>query len=212
MIHQAEGIIFISEQRERTLIGAKTQTPSIVINDNYLEGGLSYQSQKVENISVLIIPYIGDIEFESENEKQIIEENQIISFFSKDETTYKICNPYENDTINFYEVLIGQELFLPNKNIINLDVQTQKNQLLSIHETIRMGQYDSRIEGFFNLSNNNKQVFIYVLSGAFEVEDRLLKAHDSLLLWNIENIEFEALTNDAVILIIETDDTKNIHD
>jgi len=41
------------------------------------------------------------------------------------------------------------------------------------------------------------------LEGAFEVEGRLLHARDGLALWETEKVELEALSNDAIILVME---------
>jgi hypothetical protein len=50
-------------------------------------------------------------------------------------------------------------------------------------------------------------VFGFVIEGAFEFQNRLLETRDSIALWNEDNetlqIEFEALSNDAIILIAE---------
>lgn len=43
----------------------------------------------------------------------------------------------------------------------------------------------------------------FVLQGTFEVENRLLEAKDGLALWNTANIELEALSNEAILLLLE---------
>lgn len=46
-----------------------------------------------------------------------------------------------------------------------------------------------------------------MIEGAFEFQNRLLETRDSVALWNEDNealqIEFEALSNDAINLIVE---------
>jgi len=49
----------------------------------------------------------------------------------------------------------------------------------------------------------SKQATIFVLEGAFEAEGRLLHSRDGLALWDTNEIEIEALSNDAIILLIE---------
>lgn len=208
MIDQTEGIIFISEQREKTIIGAKTQTASVTINDNYLEGCLGCRTQIAENMSVLIIPFIGDIELITGDERKIIEENQVIFFSAVGQIDYEISNPYSNDTINFYEVLINHQVFALDESLVSVDIQKLPNQLLSISDSIKIGQYESRKEDNYYLSKVNNCVLIYIIAGAFEVKNRLLRPHDSLLLWNTQFLDFEALINDSVILIIEIPTSK----
>ena len=66
-----------------------------------------------------------------------------------------------------------------------------------------MGKYDGRREGVFKLTKDTHTVFAFVIEGAFEVQNRLLHARDGLGLWNLDEVEFEALSNEAIILLIE---------
>jgi len=47
-------------------------------------------------------------------------------------------------------------------------------------------------------------VYVFVIEGAFEVQNRLLHARDGLSLSSATEVEFEALSNDAMLLILET--------
>ena len=42
-----------------------------------------------------------------------------------------------------------------------------------------------------------------MIQGAFEVQHRLLKSRDALALWNVVEVEIEALSNEAIIVLIE---------
>ena len=44
---------------------------------------------------------------------------------------------------------------------------------------------------------------MFVIEGAFEVQGTLLHARDGLALWGTDKLEKEALSNDAIILLIE---------
>ena len=65
-----------------------------------------------------------------------------------------------------------------------------------------MGKYEGRQKGKSRVQFNHN-TFIYVVSGAFEVNDRLLETGDGICFWETNLIEFEALSNNAVFLIIE---------
>ncbi|MBS1608465.1 MAG: hypothetical protein JSS70_06850 [Bacteroidetes bacterium] len=47
-----------------------------------------------------------------------------------------------------------------------------------------------------------------MLEVVFEVEGHLLHVRDGLALWNTEQVGMEALSNDAILLVIETE---NVH-
>lgn len=66
-----------------------------------------------------------------------------------------------------------------------------------------IGLFDGRKEGTFTLKNPRNGVFAFVLSGAFEIEDRLLEAKDGLALKVTHKIEWEALSENAILLVIE---------
>ena len=44
---------------------------------------------------------------------------------------------------------------------------------------------------------------VFVIHGAFEVENRLLESRDGLAIWNTDRIELEALSNEAILLLLE---------
>lgn len=55
----------------------------------------------------------------------------------------------------------------------------------------------------YTLKNPKNSIFIFVIEGIFEVQNRLLHARDGLSLTDIDTVELEALSNDAVILLLE---------
>jgi quercetin 2,3-dioxygenase len=63
--------------------------------------------------------------------------------------------------------------------------------------------FEGRNEGTYSLENTSKGVFAYVLTGTFEIQNRLIQPHDGVAIWNIEELEFEALSNRAIIVVAE---------
>ena len=51
--------------------------------------------------------------------------------------------------------------------------------------------------------NKEAGAFVFVIEGAFEVQGTLLHERDGLALWKTEEVEMEALSNEAIILVIE---------
>jgi hypothetical protein len=60
-----------------------------------------------------------------------------------------------------------------------------------------------RQEDIYHLKNPDHGLFVIFIEGAFEVQNRLMEARDGLSLQNPGKLEFESLSNDAIILIIE---------
>ncbi|MCC4229533.1 pirin family protein [Zunongwangia profunda] len=68
-----------------------------------------------------------------------------------------------------------------------------------------MGKYEGRQKGESRVLFN-QNTFIYVISGAFEVNERLLETGETICFWDTHLIEFEALSKNAVFLMIEVSD------
>lgn len=66
-----------------------------------------------------------------------------------------------------------------------------------------LGRFAGRAEAVYGLHSATARFFAFVLAGAFEVEGRLLHAHDGLALWDAPAVELEALSNDALVLVLE---------
>ena len=87
-----------------------------------------------------------------------------------------------------------------------------KNQLLiltateqqAIYPIITIGKFTGRKEAVYKTHHPQNSLFVFVIEGAFEVHGRLMHPRDGLGLWdNSGDIELEALSNDAIILLIE---------
>ncbi|MEO5593159.1 MAG: hypothetical protein ABIR15_06605 [Chitinophagaceae bacterium] len=57
--------------------------------------------------------------------------------------------------------------------------------------------------------NKNAGLFAFVIKGAFEMEGRLPHARDGWALWDTGAAEMKALSNDAIILVIELPDVSS---
>lgn len=82
----------------------------------------------------------------------------------------------------------------------------QRNKLIHLTPTLKspgfIGLYDGRVEDTYKLKHSDT-VFGFVMNGAFEFQNRLLENRDAILLWEINELEFEALSKDALLLFIE---------
>ena len=210
MITQTEGRIILSEMQPHT------QTPTFHKTHIWEKGETqNYELEYVEKVlllpnctfslpvssvhSVLIIPYIGDLYVENTRIGQkCIEEHQT---FSLQANLYsEILNPYQDEMVTFfiakYSTVLAEELN-------DISIQVSKNQLMPISTSSWIGQFDGRQKGELSLSNNHKDILVYVVDGAFEVQDRLLHAEDALLLNSVDMVDFEALSNEAILLFFE---------
>jgi len=182
-----------------------------VLNDDTLAAGKSLKLSTEENSHIVLIPVVGALAYKDSNDNESLlqaGEAQLCSLQHGSSIT--IANPYEKETINFLQVWIKNSDSLPSGEIhqINFDLNKNNNQLIPLfkacnHTQLSIGKYDGRAEDLYKLSNQSNSVFAFVIEGAFEVQNRLLHARDGLALWNVQEVEFEALSNEAIILFTE---------
>ena len=179
-----------------------------VFNDDTLKAGHSLKLKLDKNSDVIIMPIVGGLEYRNPLEEGFLEVGQVQIFSALAETEYEIINPYETENINFLQIWLDNTSpeFIPKVELNTFDLE-DKNQLLPIFSKDNqkgfIGRYDGRKKEELTLESLENNVFIFVLNGAFEVQDRLLHARDGLALSNFEMIDFEALSNDAIILVFE---------
>ena len=97
---------------------------------------------------------------------------------------------------------------LHSPQLIPFDIINYKNQLVPIPVNntpfkYGIGKYAGREESLYELSKGGNGLFVFVIQGAFEVQYRLLHPRDGLALWEADAIELEALSNDAIIFVVE---------
>ncbi|AQG80251.1 hypothetical protein [Spirosoma montaniterrae] len=227
MTSQTEARIFLAEQR-----GA-SQTPDLhsyhtfnfgpyraegrepfgalcLLNDDILQAGASLSLGVDEPTSVVLLPITGGLEYRTEQTTDFLEPGQSVVLSLGAGMAYTVGNPYETEFINFLQIWLihGETAFAPAVNVSTFDL-SQKNTLLSFLDTTEtgrrgyIGRYDGREEGAF-VVGAGQNVFVFVLSGVFEVANRLLHARDGLALryQQAAELDFEALSNEAVLLVI----------
>ncbi|MEO7988765.1 MAG: pirin [Chryseolinea sp.] len=187
-----------------------------VLNDNTLKEGSNLKQHVKENSIILILPIVGSVRYKNKSGiDSLIEVGQAHFFFASKDSEFEFSNLYENELINFLHIELSTHLQLSDDTVqkFEFDLDGNRNQLIPLHPNKEdnqhqntlawIGKFKGRQEGTHSLKNASTGVFIFVIEGAFEVQNRLLHARDGLALSNIDAIEFEALSNDAILLVIE---------
>ena len=186
-----------------------------VVNDDTLIAGNRIKMQVEENTDVVIFPIVGGLEYKSSLGNGFLEAGQVLTFSLGSGMNYEIINPYETELINFLQIWLTNKSgdFKPEISQTSFDL-SNKNKLLTAfsvnNNALRssgfIGKFDGRNDGIYQLENSETAgIFVFVLSGVFEVQDRLLHERDGLSLTNVQEpvIEFEALSNDSILLLLE---------
>jgi quercetin 2,3-dioxygenase len=228
MVQQNKGKIFLADERGhnemewfrsyntfnfgRYQLDHKTPFgPLYVLNDDTLAGGKSISMTVEADSEIWLIPVVGAITYsDNRGHSTIIEAGECQVYDIPTNTTIQIGNLYDDELVNFLQLWFYKTGIEENSapQLIPFDIVNYKNQLVPIpvHNTpyqFGIGKYAGREESTYKLHSPNNGLFVYVIEGAFEVQYRLLHARDGLALWEAEEIEWEALSNDAIILVME---------
>lgn len=173
-----------------------------VFNDETLAAQKSSNYKIDDNQIIILIPLVGAIKVNLENASELMEVHQIKSFQLKKGKSFSVLNPYENDLVNFLQIRFSYSDIIPST--ISFDFRSKNDIIKLIHSdtfTISIGIFDARNEGNYRLKNEG--LFAFVLNGAFEFQNRLIENRDGLSISNISEVEFEALSEHAILLIID---------
>ncbi|HWB28200.1 MAG TPA: pirin family protein [Chitinophagaceae bacterium] len=190
-----------------------------VLNEDTLAGGKSLQMPVTQATDIILIPTVGDIEFaDTHGNTSLIQVGEVQLFSLQAGTSFTISNPFETELVNFLQLWLQPSSPLSNQSpqLFAFDIENGKNNLVSIFHHIQqitaasstqyilsIGKFDGREETVYTLNDPKNGLFVFVIEGAFEVQYRLLHNGDGLALWNIDEVELEALSNNAVLLMLE---------
>ncbi|WAC10969.1 pirin family protein [Dyadobacter pollutisoli] len=182
----------------------------LVVNDETLLAERSHQIVVVRECRVILLPLVGGFEFSDSIENlRFIDSGEAVIFTAQPGQTYTLTNPYEQEAINYLQIRMECDPDAVGDPFITRFDLAHRNTLLPIYRSARndgniyIGKYQGREEGVFLKDTLNRGIFAFIIEGAFEVQNRLLEKRDGLSVSFVDEIEFEALSNDAVILILE---------
>jgi hypothetical protein len=193
---------------ERIPFGAIT-----LFNEGILAALQSVSTVLPDSYNVVIIPLTGALSFTLGNNKsdEFLEPGEIRISTVKPNEVLEVSNPYEKNWINYLEIWIkASQIHATGSAGFKFNFSEQKNQLIPVVPpgslygfSVHMGMFDGRTEVLYPTDGKQK-TFIQVICGVFEIQGRLVDEKDSLALWDADNIEIEALSNYAIILLISS--------
>lgn len=114
---------------------------------------------------------------------------------------FLVRNSYSENPIHWLEISWVGNAFTKAINMSFLSQQNQLHLLLNGHGgKVWLGKYKGRAGGFLNVSPDS-DIFVFVLGGIFEVQNRLLTGRDGLWIAGLNRLEFEELTTDGIIFV-----------
>lgn len=182
-----------------------------VFNDDTLRAGKGHTITVAEPTELLLLPVVGGIELvDALGESVFLGAGELFHFTAFPEQAYRIENPFETEAVNFLVIGLKADLTVSGHSgsfpatTFDLTTRNQLNSLFTASNArVYIGKYGGRQQGTHPVSDPQKALFAFSIEGAFEVQNRLLHPRDGLALRNTGELEFEALSNDAILLIME---------
>lgn len=184
--------------------------------DDSLDAGCSLDIYLEKNSYLILLPVMGAISIENATgDKRILAAGQLQIIILGNDVTFTIRNPFKEGIVNFLQVGIKGDKTMTDgaSSILDYKINNCPNQLIKISPVnvgtsllpfgINIGKFDGREETTFPLKNKKAAAFALIIEGAFEVQGRLLHVGDALAIWDTPQVEIEAFSNQAIILVIE---------
>ncbi|WP_298222020.1 hypothetical protein [Flavobacterium sp.] len=176
-----------------------------VFNDETLTASATILHQVTADSQILLLPIVGGVDFKSNHQNGFFHINQLQVLHLKKGHSFDISNPYENESVRYFQIQLHS---VNDENDFQNDFNlSQRNQLIPIFENekanVFIGIYDGRTEETHTINQNKNGLFTFIIQGAFEFQNRLLESGDALHLLGIETVEFEALSENAMLLVVE---------
>ena len=140
------------------------------------------------------------------NFQKVIETGEVVIFEAAEDQDVFIKNILTDEDADVLVIKFNKKITENSYRINHLDLEI-RNKLNFIDTGFSfpgfIGIFDGREVGRYILKERNNGIFGMVINGAFEFQNRLLENRDAVLIWDIEELEFEALSENAIILFFE---------
>ena len=179
-------------------------------NDDTLMPQSSVMYSIPSNVVVFIMPVIGELRFQLSkalNASSLdVGESCVIKVAAS--ATLAITNPYEIELVNFVLFWIATEVPCEDEVVITrFDLDNSANHFVVLSSSkeanVYAGKFSSRFDMMISAANEASDFFAFVIDGAFEFENRLIESKDGLSLKGKREVGFEALSDGAVLLLVE---------
>jgi quercetin 2,3-dioxygenase len=233
MIRQSKAKIFLQEDRGHHEDGTfrtcnhfnfgndirihKTAFGSLyILNDDTLAASRSIQMRASTDSILLLVPVVGSVQYLDNHKRgtMIHPQQGMLRYMQKGETCWFV-NTHKDGMINYIQswFCLPENAWNRWSGVFDFDFAPMKNQWIDLIPHGKMpvdagigasiGKFDARKENRYRVRHAGGGCFLFVIEGVIEAEGRLLHPRDGLALWELEEIELEALSHDAIILLLE---------
>ncbi|WP_114937037.1 hypothetical protein [Mucilaginibacter endophyticus] len=184
-----------------------------VWNDEMLAGGKSAVVTIESPCRFVLIPVTGEVFLKKSNgDMRLIDVGEVFVGGATTGERFELMNLYKSDWINYIYLQLkdNEAINAPCDEVFNFELTGKQNQLINVvpyaanHPfRLHIGQFSGRMDALYRVQSDSSLFYAFVLAGAFELQGRLMHERDGLALWQLEEADLEALSNNAVVVILE---------
>jgi redox-sensitive bicupin YhaK (pirin superfamily) len=191
-----------------------------VLNDDTVKPGEGFGTHPHDNMEIVSIPLHGDMQHkDSMGNGSIIHSGEVQCMSAGTGILHSEFNAHEREDLGFFQiwVLPNQEDVKPRYQQQKYDLDSVKNGLVQlaspnpddaglwIHQDawFSMGKFGAGKGLDYKLHKPGNGVFVMTVEGAFRVESETLDRRDAVGVTQCDSLHFEALQENAQILLIE---------
>jgi redox-sensitive bicupin YhaK (pirin superfamily) len=188
--------------------------PLYLLNEDTLAPERNIRLTVERRTLLVLLPVSGALDFrDSAGGDALIGTGTIGLYTLEAGNEYRVLNPYDAALVHYLQLWFSYpEEATEIRETVAFDLQKNKNALVEIRDVcsesspmrLRLGLFNGHGKAVYGNIGAGNGVFAFVVQGAFEVEQQLIEAGDGLAIWSLQEVECEALSSEAILMLIET--------
>jgi redox-sensitive bicupin YhaK (pirin superfamily) len=191
-----------------------------VLNDDTVAAGMGFGTHPHDNMEIISIPLSGDLAHKDSMGNETIIRNGDIQVMSAGTGIQHSEYNYNKDKkVKFLQIWVfpNKKNVTPRYGQVTLKLEDRQNklqQILSpsendegvwIHQDawFHIGKFDADFKTNYTLKKEGNGVYIFVLKGDVTINHQLLNERDGYGIWNTNQFEIQANSQDAEVLMME---------
>jgi quercetin 2,3-dioxygenase len=191
-----------------------------VLNDDIIAGGRGFGTHPHDNMEIISIPIEGGLAHkDSMGNEAVIQQGDVQVMSAGTGIFHSEFNHSPSDEARFLQIWMfpNKRNVTPRYDQITMNIEDRHNkfqQVLSpskddegvwVHQNawFNLGRFDKNFKVNYQVKSNQNGVYAFVIKGNFTVNGQELGQRDALGVWNTAELNIEAQTTDAEILLMD---------
>lgn len=191
-----------------------------VLNDDRVDAAMGFGKHPHDNMEIISIPLEGDLEHkDSMGNSTVIKNGDIQVMSAGTGIFHSEYNKNPDQPVKFLQIWVfpNKKNVQPRYDQVTLNVNDRHNklqQVLSpnpedegvwIHQDawFHMGRFDKDVDTTYAIKKAGNGVYAFILKGDFTINGHELNQRDGLGIWDVDQLDIKANSQDAEILLME---------